>query len=131
MYLVSGMMLQKWQALTDEQLVRHVLIGRTALYEVLMRRHAERLFRAIRAVIGSDKQAEVLLEETFLHAYSHLRHVPATTKFATWITRIANDRATHARRSLESSHPSGPAPDGLSARQLKRAEPVVSPFCSS
>lgn len=75
MHVVSGAVLQQWNALTDEQLVLHVLSGRTALYELLIRRHSERLYRTIRAIVGTDTPAESLLEDTFVHAYAHLRRI--------------------------------------------------------
>jgi DNA-directed RNA polymerase specialized sigma24 family protein len=97
MHMVSGAVLQKWSALTDEQLVLHVLSGRTALYELLIRRHGERLYRTIRAIVGTDTQAESLLEDTFVHAYAHLRRIPKDTAFVAWLSRVAIQTATRAR----------------------------------
>ena len=45
MHLVSGQVLEQWTSLTDEQIVDRVIAGQTALFEVLMRRHNERVYR--------------------------------------------------------------------------------------
>ena len=50
MHLVSAPVIQEWTVLSDEQVVARVLSGQTALFEVLMRRHNERLYRAAREV---------------------------------------------------------------------------------
>ena len=39
MHMVSGAMLEKWTSLADDAVVSHVLDGRVALFELLMRRH--------------------------------------------------------------------------------------------
>ena len=57
MHVVSGAILDRWTALTDEDIVARVLEGQTALYEVLMRRHNERIYRAARAVIRDEDEA--------------------------------------------------------------------------
>ena len=44
--------------LSDEQVVTGVLSGDTALFEVLMRRYNERLYRAARAILRDESEAE-------------------------------------------------------------------------
>jgi hypothetical protein len=46
LYLVSGAMLDSWTSLTDEEIVGLVVQGQTALFEILMRRHNGRVYRA-------------------------------------------------------------------------------------
>ena len=46
MHVVSGAVLERWVGLTDEDIVSRVLQGQTALFEVLMRRHNQRIYRA-------------------------------------------------------------------------------------
>ena len=102
MHVVSGAVLENCHRLTDEQLVLHVLTGRTALFELLIRRHGERIYRTIRAMVGNDTPAENLLVDTFVHAYAHLGRIPKDTTFVAWLSRAAIQTATRARR--------GPAP---------------------
>ena len=89
MHLVSASVLEKWNALSDAQVAAHVVMGRTALFEVLMRRHNERLYRTVRAIVRDDGKAEELLQHAFVNAYANLRQFDPTTPFAIWLTRIA------------------------------------------
>jgi RNA polymerase sigma-70 factor, ECF subfamily len=88
-HVVSAPVLEGWAMLSDEQVVSRVLAGQTALFEVLMRRHNERLYRAARAIVRDDSEAEDILQQAYLNAYSHLRQFDARATFATWLTRIA------------------------------------------
>jgi RNA polymerase sigma-70 factor (ECF subfamily) len=89
MYMVSGTVLERWSALSDEQVVGQVLAGQTALFEVLMRRHNERIYRAARAILRDDREAEDVMQQAYVNAYAHLRQFDGRAAFATWLTRIA------------------------------------------
>jgi RNA polymerase sigma-70 factor, ECF subfamily len=89
MQIVSGATLERWSGLSDEQVVGLVLGGQTALYEVLMRRHNERIYRAARAILRDDREAEDVMQQAYVNAYAHLRQFDGRAAFATWLTRIA------------------------------------------
>jgi RNA polymerase sigma-70 factor (ECF subfamily) len=79
--------------LADEQVVDRVRAGEVSLFEVLMRRHNERLYRAVRSVLGRDDDAEDVMQQAYLSAYQHLRQFEGRARFATWLTRIALNEA--------------------------------------
>lgn len=89
MYVVNGDILSRWTQLTDEDVVHRVLEGHTALFEVLMRRHNERVYRAARAILRDDREAEDVMQQAYVNAYAHLRQFDGRATFATWLTRIA------------------------------------------
>jgi RNA polymerase sigma-70 factor (ECF subfamily) len=66
-----------------------VLAGDTAAFELLMRRHNARVFRATRAVLRSDDEAEDAMQAAYVSAYTHLRDFGGRAAFSTWLTRIA------------------------------------------
>jgi RNA polymerase sigma-70 factor, ECF subfamily len=74
---------------SDEQVVARVLAGETALYELLMRRHNQRLYRVARAILRDDAEAEDVMQDAYVRAYQHLVSFEGRAKFATWLTRIA------------------------------------------
>jgi RNA polymerase sigma-70 factor (ECF subfamily) len=99
MYVVSGAVLERWSALSDEDIVGRVLEGQTALFEVLMRRHNERIYRAARAILRDDREAEDVMQQAYVNAYTHLRQFDGRAQFATWLTRIAiHEALARARR---------------------------------
>ena len=76
-------------ALPDEAIVSRILGGETPLFEVLMRRHNERLYRAARAILRDAHEAEDVMQEAYVSAFSHLSQFDGRAKFATWLTKIA------------------------------------------
>lgn len=74
---------------TDEQVVERVLAGETALYEIIMRRYNQRLYRVVRAILRDDSETEDVLQDAYVRAYQHLGQFEKRAPFSTWLTRIA------------------------------------------
>ena len=85
-------------AITDHEAVRRVVDGDTAFFEILMRRHNQRIYRAVRAVLGSEDEVEDVMQQAYLNAYQHLRQFAGDAQFSTWLTRIAINEALARRR---------------------------------
>jgi RNA polymerase sigma-70 factor (ECF subfamily) len=113
------------QAMSDEEVVARVLAGETALFEVLMRRYNQRLFRVTRSILADEGEAEDVIQDAYVRCYLHLDQFEGRARFSTWLTRIAVHEAiarsrkrqrfvsleestgvTEARMSLESRTPS-------------------------
>jgi RNA polymerase sigma-70 factor (ECF subfamily) len=79
--------------------VRQVLAGNTAVFELLMRRHNERLYRAARAIVRDEQEAEDVMQQAYVNAFLNLRQFNGSARFATWLTRIAiNESLSRVRR---------------------------------
>jgi RNA polymerase sigma-70 factor (ECF subfamily) len=89
MHVVSGAVLERWTALSDDEVVARVIDGQTALFEVLMRRYNERVYRAARAIVRDEHEAEDVMQQAYVNAYAHLRQFDGRAKFSTWLTKIA------------------------------------------
>jgi RNA polymerase sigma-70 factor (ECF subfamily) len=79
--------------LSDEDVIRHVLDGHTAMFELLMRRYNERIYRAARAIVRDEHEAEDVMQQAYVNAFTHLRQFAGTAAFSTWLTRIAVNEA--------------------------------------
>ena len=86
------------ELLPDEELVARVAGGEPALFELLMRRHNQRVYRAVRAVLGSEEEVEDVMQQAYLNAYSHLGQFAGEARFTTWLTRIAVNEALARKR---------------------------------
>src|SRR4051795_12174502 len=75
--------------LSDDQVIERVLSGEPALYELLVRRYNQRVYRAIRAVLRDDSESEDVMQEAFVRGYLNLEKFEHRASFCTWITRIA------------------------------------------
>jgi RNA polymerase sigma-70 factor, ECF subfamily len=89
MHVVNAAVLARGNALTDEQVVADVLDGQTALFEVLMRRYNERMYRVARSIVRDDAEAEDIMQQAYVNAYTNLHQFKGQAQFSTWLTRIA------------------------------------------
>jgi RNA polymerase sigma-70 factor, ECF subfamily len=64
----------------------------------LIRRLNSRLFRVARGVVGSDAEAEEVVQETWLAAFTRLHEFRGEARFSTWVTRITINTAGMRRR---------------------------------
>jgi len=85
-------------ALPDEEIIRRVLDGDTASFELIMRRYNQRLFRLVRGIIASEAETEEIMQEAYLRAYRHLGRFEGRSKFSTWLAKIAMREAMARRR---------------------------------
>ena len=84
--------------LKDEEVVQRVLAGETALFEILMRRYNQRLYRISRVILRDDAEAEDVMQDAYVRAYEHLNQFAGKAAFATWLTRIAIHEALARKR---------------------------------
>src|SRR4051812_37547878 len=75
--------------LEDAELVRRIRGGETALFELVMRRYNQRLFRVLRSLLRDESEAEEVLQDAYVRAYSHLSQLEMPERLASWLTHIA------------------------------------------
>jgi RNA polymerase sigma-70 factor (ECF subfamily) len=84
---------------SDEEVVRRVRAGETGLFEVVMRRYNQRLYRVARAILRDDAEAEDVTQQAYVNAYRHLDQFANQAMFSTWLTKIAvHEALARARR---------------------------------
>jgi RNA polymerase sigma-70 factor, ECF subfamily len=75
----------------DAALVRRVVAGDAAAFELVMRRHNRRLFRLARATLRDDAEAEDALQEAYLAAHRALPGFRGDASLATWLSRLVTN----------------------------------------
>src|SRR5262245_47569648 len=99
-------------ALSDEEVVERILGGETALFELLMRRYNQRLYRVTWAIVKDEGEAEDVTQDAYVRAFEHLAQFAGRARFSTWLTRIAvHEASARLRRrgrqiDIEESMPS-------------------------
>ena len=84
---------------SDVEAVQQVMGGNTAVFELLMRRYNERIYRAARSIVRDEQEAEDVMQQAYLNAFTHLRQFNGSAQFSTWLTRIAiNEALARVRR---------------------------------
>jgi RNA polymerase sigma-70 factor (ECF subfamily) len=84
--------------LDDAGLVEHARQRDPAAFWLIIKRHNQRLHRVARAVLNDDTEAEDVLQETYIHAFTHLAEFRSEARLSTWLTRIALNEALGRRR---------------------------------
>jgi len=111
--------------LVDAELVRHACEGSASALRLIVRRHNQRLYRVARAIVRDDTEAEDVLQEAYLSAFSHLAQFRADASLATWLTRIVVNKAADRRQRADILLPL----DVLDT--VKRLETAVMPHLAS
>ena len=86
----------------EAPLVDRARSGDTAAFTELVNHYERKIFRLAKHITQNDEDAEDVLQETFLKAYSHLDSFQGQSKFYTWIVRIGVNEALMKLRKRKS-----------------------------
>lgn len=100
-------------------------------FEALVRRHQDAVYRVALRILGSEADAEDVVQETFIRAWRSLGRFRGESAFGTWLYRIATRRCLDlvaSRRPTDELRDRGvEAPGGVQedAEQRGRLEAVM------
>jgi RNA polymerase sigma-70 factor (ECF subfamily) len=78
---------------TDELLLRRARARDGAAFELLMRRHNQRVYRVVRSVLRDPDDAEDVIQHAYVQAFLHLDQFAGNARWSTWVCRIAINEA--------------------------------------
>lgn len=83
----------KYKSMTDEQLVKAYENGSNDAFDILLKRHKERVFNYILRIVKQEDVANDIFQETFVKAIMTIKQGRYTEngKFPAWISRIAHN----------------------------------------
>jgi RNA polymerase sigma-70 factor (ECF subfamily) len=81
------------EALSDEELVSRARERDETAVRVITRRYNRRLYRVARSILRNDSEAEDVVQETYVRAFTGLELFRGEAAFGTWLTRIAMNEA--------------------------------------
>jgi RNA polymerase sigma-70 factor, ECF subfamily len=108
----------------DASLVERILGGDRAAFQRLMRAHNTALFRAARAIVRDDADAEDVLQEAYLAAYRHLGDFRGQARLSTWLTRIVINQALGRLRARRRDNVISLLADGPEAETARMEQPM-------
>jgi RNA polymerase sigma factor (sigma-70 family) len=77
-----------YSMLPEPELIRKIVDGETALFEIVIRRNNAALYKVARCYGFNHQDAEDLMQETYLSAYTQLSKFEHRSLLKTWLTRI-------------------------------------------
>jgi RNA polymerase sigma-70 factor, ECF subfamily len=86
----------------ESALVARARAGDADAFSELVEHYDRRVFRMAKQITQNDDDAEDVLQETFLKAYTHLGDFHGNSKFYTWLVRIAVNEALMKLRKRRS-----------------------------
>jgi len=98
---VETVLPKQQRELNDDEVIARVLAGETELYEIIMRRYNERIYRVARAILRDDGESEDVMQDTYVRAYNHLAQFEGRSSFATWLTRIAVNESLQRKKKRQ------------------------------
>ena len=79
--------------LDDAELVRRVLARDADAFRTIMQRHNRRLYRIARSVLRNNAEAEDVVQEAYVSAFTHLSSYRGESSLVAWLSRITMNEA--------------------------------------
>ncbi|MDX1363299.1 MAG: sigma factor [Arenibacter latericius] len=90
-----------YATLPDEVVVEKILVGETELFEILMRRHNQLLFRTIRSYMDRPSDIDDVMQDTYIKAFQKLYQFKNEALFSTWLIRIGINEVLQRKRKFK------------------------------
>ncbi|MGN6509193.1 MAG: sigma-70 family RNA polymerase sigma factor [Chitinophaga sp.] len=88
----------------DETLIARILAGEKRLFELLMRKYNQRLYRIGMSILENEAGAEDAMQTAYINAYEHLSGFERRASFGTWLTKIMLNQCYEQRRKNRRLH---------------------------
>jgi len=78
---------------SDTELVRRALARDEAAVRAIMQANNRRLYRLARGLLRNDSEAEDVVQEAYVRAFTHLESFRGDSSLSTWLSRITMNEA--------------------------------------
>lgn len=72
----------------ESEVIKRILGGEKELYEILVRRNNQKLYRVIRSYLRDEAEIEDTMQNSYLKAFIKLYQFKLESSFSTWLIRI-------------------------------------------
>lgn len=83
----------KRQKLSESEIIDRILSGEKELYEILVRRNNQKLYRVIRSYLNDEAEIEDLMQNSYIKGFTKLYQFKREASFSTWLIRIGINEA--------------------------------------
>jgi len=84
---------KQYEELSDKQVIQRVMDGEIRMFEVILRRYNQTLYRVTRSYLSDEEQCREIVQRAYVRAYEHLDQFRAEAQFSTWLIRITINEA--------------------------------------
>jgi RNA polymerase sigma-70 factor (ECF subfamily) len=104
----------------DTELVRRALRRDETAVRAIMQANNRRLYRLARGILRNDGEAEDVVQEAYVRAFTHLESFRGDSSLSTWLSRIAMNEALGRRRRRRPAVELDALPPGALEAQIIR-----------
>ncbi|NLN26089.1 MAG: RNA polymerase sigma factor [Bacteroidetes bacterium] len=79
--------------LEEQEIIIRILKGEKELYEILVRRNNQKLYRVVRSYLKEDAEIEDVMQDSYVKAFIKLNQFKFESAFSTWLIRIGINEA--------------------------------------
>ncbi len=72
----------------EGEVIKRILSGEKELYEILVRRNNQKLYRVIRSYLKDEAEIEDIMQDSYIKAFTKLHQFKLESTFSTWLIRI-------------------------------------------
>ncbi|WP_338830464.1 RNA polymerase sigma factor [Bradyrhizobium sp. 27S5] len=102
----------------EAELVQRALARDEAAVRAIMQANNRRLFRLARGILHNDNEAEDVVQEAYVRAFTHLDQFRGNSSLSTWLSRIAINEALGRLRNRHTSVEWSELPRGALEAQI-------------
>jgi RNA polymerase sigma-70 factor (ECF subfamily) len=77
-----------YHKIKESEVIKRILSGEKELYEILVKRNNQKLYRIIRSYIKDDSEIEDIMQDSYVKAFTKLYQFKLESSFSTWLIRI-------------------------------------------
>lgn len=91
----------KATSLDDGLIVKRIIAGEKELFEILLRRYNQTLYRVIRGYLKDRDEVQDAMQNAYLKAFDNLFQFQGNSSFSTWLIRIGINEALLLLRRMK------------------------------
>lgn len=89
--------------LKDEVIIKRIIGGEKELFEILLRRYNQTLYRVIRGYLKDEEEIQDAMQNAYLKAFDKLFQFHGNAAFSTWLIRIGMNEALLRLKDIKKS----------------------------
>lgn len=110
----------------EATIVRRILAGEKVLFEILLRRYNQTLYRVIRGYLKDEDEVQDAMQNAYLKAFDKLYQFQGKSSFSTWLIKIGINEALMRLKRLKNEKNIYMTPSGeedAAIRQIADRQP--------
>lgn len=103
----------------DDQLIRHFIAGDTSAFQILVKRHKEKVRNIVYLTMNNSALVDDIAQEVFITVYRNLKNFRFESQFTTWLYRITVNKCKDYLRKMNVRRIFSPLEEGSEVSEFE------------